>query len=354
MTDLPETVEFSGRRVTTFKGENGWQSPAGLYADVESTDPLAVHKFVRLAGPEPSFNNWCDVDRLLQTMTHAQTALDKNARQKRWNIALGAKHGNCCGAGCGTQEWAMGRMIEGDVRAIFGGVVMTNFAIDEVWAIALMNHATTVPRFLSAVVAPRFSENAISVLKGTRDRCTVLANPSLEQPSLDGAPRFRYVRGGFLKQPNYSFVPVIRDATCSGNGVRQFELIADLAFAWAIGSTSNSNTITIVRDGMLLGNGVGQQDRVGAAELAIKRALDAEAARVRDEKQRIGVKGSVAYSDSFFPFPDGPERLVDAGVWTIMATSGSVQDENVRKAIEAKGGTLLTLPDGEARGFFGH
>ncbi len=94
----------------------------------------------------------------------------------------------------------------------------------------------------------------------------------------------------------------------------------DLVVAWAIGSTINSNTITLVRDGQLLGNGVGQQDRVGGCALAISRATNAG--------HRID--GCVAYSDSYFPFPDGPQLLIDAGVSAVFCTTGSVRDGLVR------------------------
>jgi phosphoribosylaminoimidazolecarboxamide formyltransferase / IMP cyclohydrolase len=186
----------------------------------------------------------------------------------------------------------------------------------------------------------------VDLLRGTTDKCCLMQNAalgSIDATSLDTATRFRYVRGGFLEQPNYTFVPELSTAVQAGPDVTA-NSVANLAFAWAIGSTSNSNTITLVRNGMLIGNGVGQQDRVGAAELAIKRARDAG----------HDTADAVAYSDSFFPFPDGPERLMDSGVRVIFATSGSVRDSEVRAACAARGATLLMLPDSEARGFFAH
>ena len=158
-----------------------------------------------------------------------------------------------------------------------------------------------------------------------------MVNPSIEKAglnSLDTTSRFRYVRGGFLTQPNYTFVPEIENE--------------DVLLAWAVGCTSNSNTITLVKDGQLLGNGVGQQDRVGAANLAILRAGDKD------------LTGATAYSDSFFPFPDAPEVLINRGIKTIFSTSGSVNDEKVVELCQAKGVNLIMLPDSEARGFYQH
>ena len=122
--------------------------------------------------------------------------------------------------------------------------------------------------------------------------------------------------------------------------------------AWAIGSNANSNTITIVKDGKLIGNGVGQQDRVGAAKLAIMRADDASFALSGQERAKL--EGAVAYSDSFFPFSDGPEVLIDRGIKTIFATSGSVNDKEVIEFCKNRGVTLVMYPDKTARGFAWH
>jgi phosphoribosylaminoimidazolecarboxamide formyltransferase/IMP cyclohydrolase len=129
-------------------------------------------------------------------------------------------------------------------------------------------------------------------------------------------------------------------------GMLTNRMMKDLLIAWGIGSTSNSNTITIVNDEMLIGNGVGQQDRVGAAELAIKRAIDA------GHKDKL--QGAVAYSDSFFPFPDGVQVLIDHGIGAIFSTTGSVNDKKIQDLCRECGVVLCQLPDTSARGFFGH
>ncbi|OGJ19994.1 hypothetical protein A2553_01440 [Candidatus Nomurabacteria bacterium RIFOXYD2_FULL_42_12] len=140
-------------------------------------------------------------------------------------------------------------------------------------------------------------------------------------------------------------------------------ILKDVILAWAIGSTSNSNTITIVKDGRLYGNGVGQQDRVGAAKLAIFHADDTtNFTKDLEVLPPLGGKTSkladlenaVAYSDSFFPFPDAPEVLISRGVKTIFSTSGSVNDEKIIELCKNKGVNLILLPDAEARGFYQH
>jgi AICAR transformylase/IMP cyclohydrolase PurH len=248
-------------------GENRWQGRTGLYVNDRRDDPLALHRFALRQGATPSYNNYVDTDRMLQTMTHIAAGFDTNFG-KVPAIAIGAKHGNACGTGIGaTPEAAIKKMIDGDRRAIFGGSVMVNFTFD---------------------------------LNST-------------------------------------------DVTHHGPEATKQQL-EDLVLAWAIGCTSNSNTIALTRDGMLLGNGVGQQDRVSAAELAIKRA----------EAAHHDIGGAAAYSDSFFPFPDGPKALSDAGVTALFTTSGSVKDEEVFKSITDSGVALYTIPDGLGRGFFNH
>lgn len=347
-----------GTRVAQCKyGENGWQTPAALYT-TDSYDPLALDKFQLVAGTPPSYNNYCDLERLLQTMTHLAAAYDVNCGRVP-AIAIGVKHGNPCGAADGLEIQAAieadvraaQRMIVGDKRALFGGFVMLNFPVGDLMAEMILTYETEERRILDGIVAPGFTDEAIAVLRRKGDKCRFLVNPvlaHLNRDSLDQAPRFRYVRGGFLVQPNYTYVMGRNWANAEIVARSLLDLtpaiVQDLLLAWAIGSTSNSNTITLVKDGMLIGNGVGQQDRVSCCKLAIARARDAG----------HDTTGVVAYSDSFFPFPDGPETLAKAGIKAILASSGSVKDAEVKQFCRDNGIILVLYPDAEARGFFGH
>ena len=166
------------------------------------------------------------------------------------------------------------------------------------------------------------------------------------------------MRGGFLEQPNYTFVPDLSTISRSILDIVDIEVLRNVVLAWAIGCTSNSNTITIVKDGRLYGNGVGQQDRVGAAKLAIFRADEAIMFNCvrQDLTQEIkaDLENAVVYSDSFFPFPDAPEVLINRGIKTIFSTSGSINDEKIIELCKSKGVNLIMLPDSEARGFYQH
>ncbi len=365
-------------------GENGWQQPSGLFQTADKSanyiDQLSIANFKLVAGTAPSYNNLADVDRLLQTITHIAAGFDVNnctlsasaalgisprggeGSADKPMIAVGVKHGNPCGAAVSdSPASAIEKMLEGDLRAIFGGVVMVNFEIDEKLAEVLLTHKMELGRrLLDGVIAPSFTLSAIDLMKRKGDKCRFLVNPALanlSKESLDSHPRFRYVRGGFLKQPNYNFVLDLNKCDVvapfmgqseepdkSGNYKLSDQQKSDIILAWAVGSTSNSNTVTITKNQMLIGNGVGQQDRVSCCQLAIKRATDAN----------HDTKGAAAYSDSFFPFVDGVETLSLAGIKSIFATSGSVRDEEIKKFCVDKGINLVMLPDSQARGFFGH
>ena len=351
-------------------GENAYQRPAIFYKNFppeadqplaenhdSNTDNLAISNWQLVAGSPMSYNNICDVDRMIQTMTHIGAGFEKNFGTVP-NIAIGAKHGNACGVAIGgDEEEAVGKMLKGDLRAIFGGSVMLNFPVDEKIADELIHKYSQEGqrRLLDIVAAPSFTPEAVEILSRKKGKCRLLANPAIEKvglDSLDSTFRFRYVRGGFLTQPNYTFVPTVDPLLVSplagGEGIRQ-----DVVLAWAVGCTSNSNTITLVKDGQLVGNGVGQQDRVGAAKLAIFRADDA--AKFSDPNvEKADLENAAAYSDSFFPFPDAPEILIERGIKTIFSTSGSVNDEKIIDLCKNKGVNLILLPDKEARGFYQH
>jgi AICAR transformylase/IMP cyclohydrolase PurH len=199
---------------------------------------------------------------------------------------------------------------------------------------------------LDGIIAPSIAPEAIERLRRKTGKCRFIVNPALRElpGKLDHAPLLIMVRGGFLAQPNYTFVPRFSDEQIAKHGTARRDQESDLLLAWAVGSTSNSNTVTLVKEGRLIGNGVGQQDRVGAAELAIKRARDAG----------HDVKGAVAYSDSFFPRDDGPRVLCEAGVTAIFTSSGSERDSDTIGVCAQHHVVLYMVPDTMGRGFFGH
>lgn len=327
-------------------GENPYMSPARLYK-TNDIDPLAIHRFTLVEGDARSMVGLTDVDSLLQVLTHITAGYELNFDLNPY-MAVGVKHGNACGAAIGNDPVEVTRrMVAGDKRAIFGGVVMTNYAITREVAEALMaRDEGDPPRMFDGVFGSSFASDAPEVLKRYKDKCRMMANPALADmdiDSLDTSPRYRQIRGDYIKQPNYTYVLDITKSQIHGQDPT-LEQWQDVVFAWAIGCVSNSNTITLVKNGQLIGNGVGQQDRVGAAELAIKRARDAG----------HDTNGAIAWSDSFFPATDGPEVLARAGIKVIFASSGSKLDPSVIEKCQELGITLVMQPDAKVRGFAKH
>lgn len=347
-------------------GENPQQAEAGFYADNRvNVDPLGIDQFQHVQGMERSFINMTDIDRLLQTVTHIAAGFEVNFGKVPL-ISVGVKHGNACGAGVADSAVeAVQKMLTGDTRAIFGGVVMINAAIDKDVTETLMHFAMDgdMNRLLDGVVGASVTDEALELL--SRNKLRVVINPALNtlsKSSLDRQRRLRPVRGGTLEQPNYDFVLDIKADYMQQHGDLTDQQKQDLIVGWAIGSTSNSNTITLVKNGQLIGNGVGQQDRVGAGQLALTRTT-IELPELEEQDDHLILKvtldkskleGASAYGDSFFPFPDGPGLLARAGIKAILASSGSVADETVIKSLTDQGVSLLLVPDKTGRGFYLH
>ncbi len=350
--ELPETIHLTLERVgeRLGYGENAWMTPAGTYLDItQRDDPLGFHQFQLVTGV-PSYNNAVEIwERQLQTFTKLIVA-QQEYMDESFFTAIGTKHGNCCGANWGEDPaTVLKRMLEGDMRAIHGGLVMLNFTIDEELAEILLTWGQPVGkrRIIDAITAAGFTPGAVEMLRRKKDRCRLLANEHLimiDESSLDVRRRLRHIRAGYAVQPNYTQILDLELFESFGAEYAE-QAVWDMLMAWAIGSTSNSNTITIVLNGQLLANAVGQQDRVGAAELAIKRALDAG----------HSLKDAVVYSDSFMPYDDAIKILIAAGVKVFLTSSGSLTgDVPVKAAAIEAGVSLLWAPDALVRGFCAH
>jgi len=336
-------------------GENPYMNDdcTGLYS-IGSNDPLAVEKFQLLTDMEGSFINFTDVDRLLQTVTHIAAGFDVNFGQVPL-IAAAVKHGNPCGASVGYDpKEVIKKMVLGDHLAIFGGVVMTNFPLtaELVDLLLSINQKEGQRLLLDGVIAPHVTDDAMELLRRKKDKCRIMVNKhlmNLNKSSLDTTERIRPVRGGFLRQPNYTYVLDLNDERLTITMPKKAADLTDfdkedILLGWAVGCTSNSNTTCLIRNDQLLGDGVGQQSRVASCQVAVFRA--------RESGHEIGA--AVAYTDSFCPQPDAPEVLAEAGVMILFASSGSVNDKAVQQKCQELGLVIVQLPDKVCRGFFGH
>ena len=295
-------------------GENPHQS-ALYFEATASEDPLALHRFQQVQGKELSFNNYLDSDGALYAI--AQIGGERPA-------CVVIKHTNPCGAAVADDLLtAYDRAWAGDSLAAFGGILALNRPLDYSVARALFANR----RFIEVVLAPDASEGAREVFARHPD-VRLLLNPALTTPNLPTDNDVKRVRGGFLIQRPDERILTAADLKPAGSVLPTADQVRDLLFAWAACRASKSNTITVAREGMLVGSGVGQQDRKRCCELAVSKSAGR-------------CEGASAASDAFFPFSDGPRVLIDAGVKAIVEPGGSIRDQETIDLCNERGVALV-------------
>ncbi|WP_445257173.1 bifunctional phosphoribosylaminoimidazolecarboxamide formyltransferase/IMP cyclohydrolase [Nocardioides aurantiacus] len=286
-------------------GENPHQ-PAALYRN-QLTPGLAQAE--QLHGKEMSYNNYVDAD----AARRAAYDFDQPA------VAI-IKHANPCGIAVGADvAEAHRRAHECDPVSAFGGVIATNRPV----SVEMARQVAEV--FTEVVVAPAYDEGAVEVLQAKKNVRLLVAEPAER-----GGVELRPISGGLLVQTRDAVDAEGDDPatwTLATGEAASTDVLEDLAFAWTACRAAKSNAILLAKDGASVGIGMGQVNRVDSCRLAVDRAGDRAA-------------GSVAASDAFFPFEDGPQILIDAGVRAIVQPGGSVRDELTIKAAEAAGVTM--------------
>jgi phosphoribosylaminoimidazolecarboxamide formyltransferase/IMP cyclohydrolase len=261
------------------------------------------------------------------------------ARLMRGPAVVIVKHTNPCGAAeRGTLLEAWDAALAGDPVSAFGGVVAVTGPVDPVLAERLTS------LFLEVVVAPGFEDAALEVL-AAKPNLRLLVDPSLgaaagDVPAAADLPAaadplgsFRTAGGAVLVTAPDTLPDDPGAWTCVTSRTPTAAERRDLDLAWRLCRGVVSNAIVLVRDGMLVGLGSGQVSRVDACRGAVDKARQFQGAD--------GARGAVAASDAFFPFPDGPQVLLDAGVTAIVQPGGSMRDAEVTALVEAAGGAML-------------
>ncbi len=287
-------------------GENPHQS-AKFFASAEKV-PFSLASARQLNGKELSYNNIQDANAALNIV-----------REFDAPFCVGLKHMNPCGAAVGTDvvdAWT--KAYEADKVSIFGGIVAVNKEVAE-----LMK-----PIFLEIIMAPSFTPEALEVL------CTKKNLRLLEvDMTRDNSPRMQYVsvNGGMLVQNQDIDTVEVTPEMCVTAAKPCEGCMSDLNFAWRIVKHIKSNAIVVVKDGVTLGVGAGQMNRIGSAEIALKQAE----ATCRERGLDVREIGLVMGSDAFFPFDDCVTLADSYGVKAIAQPGGSVRDEDsIRKADE--------------------
>ncbi|MEU6024390.1 bifunctional phosphoribosylaminoimidazolecarboxamide formyltransferase/IMP cyclohydrolase [Micromonospora sp. NPDC048871] len=305
----PQFAGLALRRQAVLRyGENPHQG-AAVYADPAS--PAGLAQAEQLHGKEMSYNNYVDADAAWRA---ANDFADQPA------VAI-IKHANPCGIAVGTDVADAHRKAHAcDPVSAFGGVIAVNRPV----SVELAGQIAEI--FTEVVVAPGYEPGAAEVLQAKKN-IRLLRAPEFRPQSAE----WRQVTGGVLVQQ--------RDAIDAGGDdpatwrlatgeAADEATLADLAFAWRAVRAVKSNAILLARDGATVGVGMGQVNRVDSARLAVSRA----------GADRAG--GAVAASDAFFPFADGPQILIDAGIRAIVQPGGSIRDEEVIAACKQAGVTM--------------
>ncbi|CEA07389.1 Bifunctional purine biosynthesis protein PurH [Arthrobacter saudimassiliensis] len=309
-------------------GENPHQD-AALYVDKAAAPGIAQAD--QLHGKAMSYNNYVDADAALR----AAFDFDEPA------VAI-IKHANPCGvavAGPGAADPiadAHRKAHACDPVSAFGGVIAANRTVTAGMAESVKDIFTEV------VIAPDFEPEAVRILSAKKN-IRLLALPE-GYGKIDA--ELRQVSGGMLVQKRDALQAEGDDPanwTLASGPAADDAVLADLAFAWRAVRAAKSNAILLARDGASVGVGMGQVNRVDSCRLAVERANTLGP----DGADRA--RGSVAASDAFFPFADGLQILIDAGVRAVVQPGGSVRDQEVIDAAQAAG---ITMYFTGARHFF--
>ncbi|MGM7670986.1 bifunctional phosphoribosylaminoimidazolecarboxamide formyltransferase/IMP cyclohydrolase [Microbacterium sp. A93] len=312
--DLPEHLTIKAERLSTLRyGENAHQRGA-IYSRVGGH---GIAQAVQLQGKEMSYNNYVDADAALRA------AFDMVLPA----VAI-VKHANPCGIAT-TAPNALDPIASAHLRAhecdpvsAYGGVIATNGTVTLKMAENLKDIFTEV------IVAPSFEPAALEVFKAKKNLRLLQLPDDWQQEPMD----VRLVSGGLLLQDADRFPDEI------GSVAKNWELVTgdrpdesemeNMIFAWKACRAVKSNAIVLAKGNATVGVGMGQVNRVDSCRLAVERA-------------GVRAVGSVAASDAFFPFADGAQVLIDAGVTTIVQPGGSVRDEEVIAAAKAAGVTMF-------------
>lgn len=289
-------------------GENPHQR-AALYVAEHARPGLAQGEL--LHGKQMSYNNYVDADA---------------ARRAAFDFSEPAvaiiKHANPCGIAVGKDiAQAHRKAHETDPVSAFGGVIAANRAVTAQMARQVADVFTEV------IVAPAFDDEALTILQAKSNLRILQAAPVPDGSDIES----EQISGGLLMQvadriDSPGDDPANWVLACGEPA--DADMMRDLEFAWRACRSVKSNAIMLARGGAAVGIGMGQVNRVDSARLAVLRAGEERA------------RGAVGASDAFFPFPDGLEVLLDAGVRAVVQPGGSRRDEEVKAAARAAGATM--------------
>ncbi len=293
-------------------GENSHQA-AALYRTTGEGSVVGIAQARQFGGKEMSYNNYVDADAALRA------AYDFNEPA----VAI-IKHANPCGIAIGDPNTAdviadaHAKAHMCDPVSAFGGVIATNRPV----TVTMAKQVASI--FTEVIIAPSYEIEALSILLEKKNLRVLELPANYSREALE----YKQISGGLLVQQPDEFSQFNSQGWKLVTGKKaDAETMKELEFAWRACRAVKSNGILLSREGASVGVGMGQVNRVDSCKLAVERA-------------ESRAKGSVAASDAFFPFADGLQILIDAGVRAVVQPGGSVRDEEVIAAAEAGGITM--------------
>ncbi|MCC7146889.1 MAG: bifunctional phosphoribosylaminoimidazolecarboxamide formyltransferase/IMP cyclohydrolase [Phycisphaeraceae bacterium] len=297
-------------------GENPHQAGA-VYAD-PSWSETSIVGAKQLHGIPLSFCNLYDADGALELVKEIDPA--------QYAAAAVIKHANPCGfAVAGDLPTAFAKAYEGDPLAAFGGIIALNRTVDR----ATAERITAVKHKLDVILAPAYEAEALNLLR-ERWKNTRLLEVGPIAGATTRAERvvYKQITGGMLAQDrDVAVMDPGQWKHVAGPAPTPADLL-DMKLAMTAVKHIKSNAVCLVKDGMLVGAGAGQMDRLASCRLAVEKAGER-------------AEGSAAASDAFFPFRDGPDILIEAGIKRIVQPGGSVKDEDTIAACREAGVTMV-------------
>ena len=292
-------------------GENPHQQ-AAYYR--ETTDvPHLLSGVEQLHGKALSFNNLLDLDgarNLLRDLDGPSCVI--------------VKHNNPCGAASGASVLAAyEKAFACDPNSAFGGIIAINRTVDAALAERLN------AQFVEVLIAPGYDEAAKEILTSKKN-IRILCDTET-RPADDTALEIRQVRGGLLVQDRDMVALDAPEWSVATTREPTEQEWRDLRFAWTVAKHVKSNAIILAAGDATIGIGAGQMSRVDSVRLSVEKAGQAG----------LRIPGAALASDAFFPFADGPELAVKAGVTAIIQPGGSIRDDEVIAAAEAAGLTMV-------------
>ena len=338
--EYPDSVTFAYEKAQEMRyGENPQQTAVFYKEEFDRAGSLPTAK--QLWGKELSYNNINDANGALELLKEFGST----------PAVVACKHANPCGVGTGKDIYeAYMRAYTSDPVSVFGGILAINGEVDEATATEINKI------FIEIVMAPSYSEKALEILKQKKNiRLLQIENISARREKT--AKDMKKVYGGLLVQQYdetlikdedmglFSRRASVEEITTPSGGKRKSygvgvvtdrmptkEEIEAMTFAWKVVKHTKSNAIVIGKEGRTTGIGMGQTNRIWAAQQAIAHAGEE-------------AKGSVMASDAFFPFPDCVEECVKAGITAIVNPGGSIRDELSVEACNAAGIAMVFVGD---------